>query len=229
MKGTTWFFHKKYGTSAETEAEKAAAQANMKIDSWTRERAAVLVTDTACAGLDVPLYSLSKARSLGTNCLAYHATRLGVAFATDVVKEVRQRNTLPSVPKGARDPISSTARNPPLAGGVLWAMTSFTDLAPPCVFWNMRFLSYTNKHAWEAKLDNVRAMVNNFGVVALSETHVNDKDTAEALFFQHVQGARKYYSSGMAFLVKDALAQNWRLDDTSTLEIISGVVFFFYL
>ena len=119
MKGTKWFFHKKYGTSAETEAEKDAAQANMKIDSWTRERAAVLVTDTACAGLDVPLYSLSKARSLGTNCLAYHATRLGVAFATDVVKEVRQRNTLPSVPKGARDPISSTARNPPLAGGVL--------------------------------------------------------------------------------------------------------------
>ena len=89
----------------------------------------------------------------------------------------------------------------------------------------MRFLSYTNKIAWDAKLANINTMVKEFGVVALSETHVDDRDTAEALFFQHIAGTRKFYSNGMAFVVRNALAEEWRLNEDSAIVVIPNVAF----
>ena len=89
----------------------------------------------------------------------------------------------------------------------------------------MRFLSYTNKTAWDAKLANVNAMVKSFGVIALSETHIDDRDTAEALFFQHIAGARKFYSNGMAFLVRHALAEEWCLNEDSAIVVIPKFAF----
>ena len=67
------------------------------------------------------------------------------------------------------------------------------DDAPPlpsCVFWNMRYLSYSVETAWDAKLRNVNALSSRHAVVGLSETHVDDELAASTLFFDHIRDAR---------------------------------------
>ncbi len=102
-------------------------------------------------------------------------------------------------------------------------MATDVEVLPSCVFWNMRFLSVHRHETWDAKIKNLNSMIQSRNIVALSETHVGDKITAEKLFFTHVKASRKFYGSGMAFVVAEEFAKLHNIVDRNVTEIIPGV------
>ena len=116
MPATAWFFHKKYGHNAKAQADAKGNSMNQEIEEWVKSETRVVLTDDAASALlDVPCYSLSGARSLGANSLAFHAARLGVVLAIAAAKEAHHRNTN-AVPKDANAKNTAPSGRPPGPG-----------------------------------------------------------------------------------------------------------------
>ena len=51
----------------------------------------------------------------------------------------------------------------------------------------------------------------------MSETHVEDAVEAELQFFKHIEGSRKFYGNGMAFVVDSDWAESRHINNENVL------------